>query len=215
MADWYFDFVSPFAYLQFGRLGELPGAPPRLRPVLFAGLLGHWGQLGPAEIPAKRRFTYRHALWRARAAGVPMKFPPAHPFNPLGALRLALACDARHDAVAAIFRCIWSDGLDPEARWDVLSASVGLDAEVARARVASSAVKEALHANTRDAIEAGVFGVPTLAVNGNLFWGADATEMAAAYLADPVAFEDEEMQRISALPVAARRARTHGRGDAG
>lgn len=68
MADWYFDFISPFAYLQFVRLGELAGARLRLRPVLFAGLLQHWGQLGPAEIPAKRRCSgvWTPPRWRPR-----------------------------------------------------------------------------------------------------------------------------------------------------
>ena len=86
--DWYFDFISPFAYLQSERLPAVSGALDlRYRPVLFAGILGAHGQKGPAEIPAKRVFTYRHVLWTARSRGVPLRFPPAHPFNPLPALR--------------------------------------------------------------------------------------------------------------------------------
>ncbi len=205
--NWYFDFISPFAWLQFGRLDTLPGAAPRLKPVLFAGLLEHWGQLGPAEIPAKRSFTYRHVLWRARVEGVPLRFPPAHPFNPLPALRLAVACNAERAAVGAIFGFIWRDGRDPDAEWPDLCRAVGLDPDDATARIGDAAVKRALRANTEEAVAAGVFGVPTLVADGTLFWGADATAMAAAWLADRSAFEDAEMRRVSTLPAAVQRPR--------
>ncbi|MEO1458067.1 MAG: DsbA family protein, partial [Pseudomonadota bacterium] len=83
-ADWYFDFISPYAYLQFARLPELPDdVTVTLRPVLFAGLLEHWGQLGPAEIPMKRVHTGMVTRWRAEARGLPFRPPPRHPFNPL------------------------------------------------------------------------------------------------------------------------------------
>ena len=72
IADWYFDFVSPFAYLQSEQLGSLaPRVSVRYRPVLFAGLLGAHGQKGPAEIPAKRTFTYRFCIWQAKRARHP------------------------------------------------------------------------------------------------------------------------------------------------
>ena len=70
--DWYFDFISPYAYFAFLRLDELPpGIEVRLRPLLFAGLLNHWGQKGPAEVGPKRVWTYRSCLWQARQDGVP------------------------------------------------------------------------------------------------------------------------------------------------
>ena len=66
-ADWYFDFVSPFSYLQCEQLPTLERSiRVRYRPVLFAGLLKAYAHKGPAEIPAKRRFTYRHVVWQAR-----------------------------------------------------------------------------------------------------------------------------------------------------
>src|SRR5580700_4734549 len=98
-AEWYFDFVSPFAYLQLEAFDELCGARVTFRPVLFAGLLNHWGHKGPAEIPQKRRFTYRFVQWLAERDGVPLKFPRAHPFNPIKALRLAIAAGNGIEAV--------------------------------------------------------------------------------------------------------------------
>src|SRR5207302_3257414 len=107
--DWYFDFVSPYSYICFHRLA---GISPVMtyKPVLFAGLLEHWGQKGPAEVPVKRRWTYRWCTWWARELGVPFRFPAAHPFNPLPHLRLALACGSSPDAVKRIFEWIWMSG---------------------------------------------------------------------------------------------------------
>src|SRR5258707_3336287 len=81
--SWVFDVISPFAYLAFPQLSRLPAhVSVGFVPVLFAGLLKHFGQLGPAEIPSKRRFTYRFVLWRGRPLGAPLRLPPPHPFKP-------------------------------------------------------------------------------------------------------------------------------------
>lgn len=88
---WYFDFVSPYSYLHWQKLKQLPQfAQIQTVPIAFGAVLHHLGNLGPAEIPAKRRFMYRQLLWTAQAEGTPLRFPPGHPFNPLSALRLCL-----------------------------------------------------------------------------------------------------------------------------
>ena len=206
-ADWYFDFVSPFAYLQSERLAELgPRVSLRLRPVLFAALLDHHGQLGPAEIPAKRAFTYRFVAWQAKSLGIPLKFPHEHPFNPLPLLRLAIACDCAPDAVRRIFRFVWRDGRLPDLpiEWAELTGDLGLPD--AAERIAQPEVKLALRRNTDEAIARGVFGVPTLAIGNQLFWGADATAMAAEYVAAGCRIDDPESVRVSSLPMGATRA---------
>jgi 2-hydroxychromene-2-carboxylate isomerase len=200
-ADWYFDFISPFAYLQSEQLAAL-GMHVRLRyrPILFAGLLNAHAHKGPAEIPAKRTFTYRFVAWQAKRMGIPLKFPPEHPFNPLTLLRLAIACDCRPEAVQRIFRFVWRDGRLPDLpiEWAELVHDVGL--ADANARIADPDVKAALRANTDEAIARGVFGVPTIAVGEALFWGVDATEMAIDYLRGTLRLDDGEYARIAALP---------------
>jgi 2-hydroxychromene-2-carboxylate isomerase len=212
IADWYFDFVSPFAYLQSEQLGTLPArVSVRYRPVLFAGLLGANGQKGPAEIAAKRVFTYRFCIWRAKTLGIPLRFPPEHPFNPLPLLRLAIACDSTSDAVHRIFRFVWRDGRLPDLpiEWAELAAALGIpDAE---ARIATVEVKDELRRNTDEAIARGVFGVPTLAIGDELFWGADATAMACDYCNAGCRYADPEYARVSALPVGATRKDVGGR----
>lgn len=200
--DWYFDFVSPYSYIALHRLAELP-APVEYKPVLFAGLLNHWGQKGPAEIPAKRQWTYRWCTWWARELGIPLRFPAAHPFNPLQHLRLALACGSRPDAVKRIFLSIWMNGAhadDPE-RLAALCRELGVD----QARLAEAEIKDQLRTNTAEAVQRGVFGVPSFVVDGEVFWGADAVDFVKAFLADPAAVRNDEMRRIDHLPVAASR----------
>lgn len=205
-ADWYFDFVSPYSYLQLQRLGEWPkGVELTPRAILFAAVLDHWGQRGPAEIVPKRVFTYRQAQWRAERDGIPMRFPPRHPFNPLKALRLAVALGETMDVIRAIFAAIWQEGIDvsSEEGFRALAARLGIaDAET---RIAAPEVKEKLRANTEGAIAAGVFGVPTILIDGMAFWGDDATAMALDYVRDPKRFTSGEMARVAALPVGATR----------
>ena len=206
--DWYFDFISPYSYFQSERLPEFPaGVTIRPRAILFAGLLDHWGQKGPAEIPAKRTFTYRHVQWIARRDGIPFRFPSAHPFNPIKALRLAVAMDESMAAIRAIYRHVWAEGRLTESPedWAALAAAVGLSPEEATARVNDPDVKARLIRNGHDALAAGVFGVPTLMVDGVPFWGYDATAMALDYVRDPAAFMSPEMKRVSELPIGVRR----------
>ena len=205
-ADWYFDFVSPFSYLQCEQLPTFERSIRiRYRPVLFAALLAAHGQKGPAEIASKRRFTYRFVVWQAAKLGIPLKFPAAHPFNPLALLRLAIAADCEPSAVRRIFRFIWRDGRlgDLPIEWAELISE--LDIPDAATRIASSEVKDALRKSTDDAIARGVFGVPTLAIGDELFWGADATAMAADYVAQGCKFTDAEMTRVASLPAGVQR----------
>lgn len=204
--DWFFDVISPFAYLQLEQFDKLPAdIVIQPRPVVLGAILSHWGQKGPAEIGAKRVFTYRHALFRAQQLGIPFRMPPAHPFNPIKALRLTIAMGGALDAVRAVFRHIWRDGHDvgsPEG-FAALCGAVGF--AQGAAAVEQPDVKDALRRHTDAAIALGVFGVPTLAADGELFWGEDATALflhcqSTGWLATP------EVQRIGTLPVGVQRA---------
>lgn len=201
---WHFDFVSPYAYLCLKRLHELPAdVVIDYRPVLFAGLLQHFGQKGPAELPTKRLWTYRWCQWSAARLGVPFRFPAAHPFNPLHHLRLAIAAGCTADAVSRIFDSIWTTGADAaEAqRFAALAAELGVDP----AHLGEVAVKDRLRRDTEDAAQAGVFGVPAFLAEGELFWGVESIDLVNAWLADPALLASAEMKRLNALPVGAVR----------
>jgi 2-hydroxychromene-2-carboxylate isomerase len=203
-ADWYFDFISPYSYFGLVRLEELSrDLEIRYRPVLFAGLLNHWGQKGPAEIPAKRSWTHRWCTWWATEHGIPFRFPTVHPFNPLPYLRLAIAANNTAQAARLIFQALWTTGADPSDEGVLTALARSLDVD--QLRLSDQDVKDALRLETEQAVGRGVFGVPTLIVQGQLFWGADATGFVKAYLADPGIVATDEMKRVSALPMGASR----------
>ena len=191
----YLDFISPYAYLAFEKLPEaLLGHSVQVsyKPILFAGLLKHHGQLGPAEIPGKREWTYRQVLWLARQHGVDLQLPAQHPFNPLGLLRLALACGqgglANRYVCETLFRHVWRGGGDAADTQRLLALTTQLAPELL---ANSEVVKSQLKTNTEQAISQGVFGVPSFEVDDKLFWGFDALPMLTAYLEGDTALEDE------------------------
>jgi 2-hydroxychromene-2-carboxylate isomerase len=206
--DWYFDFVSPFSYLQLEAFTRLPPETEvTLHPVLFAGLLRHWGHKGPAEIPEKRRFTYRFVQWLAERDGVPLKFPPVHPFNPIKALRLAIAAGNGIEPVRTIFQHIWREGksIDDDKQWKELCKKVGVvDADT---RISEPQIKDELKRNGERAVAAGLFGVPSFVIDGEIFWGVDATGMVVDYLREPQRFQVGELGRVADLPIGVERLR--------
>ncbi|MSR13293.1 MAG: 2-hydroxychromene-2-carboxylate isomerase [Gammaproteobacteria bacterium] len=196
-ARWYFDVISPYAYLHFKQLHRLDNRVEiEFVPVLFAGLLKHWGTKGPAELPAKRIHTYRQCVWLARQAGVPYSTPPRHPFNPLACLRLLIALGSQRALIDIAFSFIWGEGRDPEAEWPALCSKLGVaDPELL---TSDAAVKAQLMTNTAEAAARGVWGVPTFECRDELFWGLDTIDWMNAYLDDPGLFEQAAMQRASA-----------------
>lgn len=201
---WYFDFISPFSYLHWQKVKALRAEHAvEPVPVVFAAVLAAHGQKGPAEIPGKREFTYRHVLWQARQEGVPLRFPPAHPFNPIAALRLCIAAGCTVEAVDSLFDWIWARGNAGDSVAALAPVAAALEIDVTA--VEADATKAALRAHTDAALAAGVYGVPTLAVGDALFWGNDAHDFALAALKDPAVLADSEMQRVDRLPVASSR----------
>ena len=173
----HFDVVSPYAYLAFERLPQvLAGCSYEVayRPVLFAGLLQHWGQKGPAEIEPKRAWTFRQVHWLAQKHGITLDTPALHPFNPLPLLRLALACGPNRRIVEAVFRHAWVGGHDPNDAQRLAE----LTARLAPLRDPAGAdVKTELRRLADEDVAGGLFGVPSFVLDGRLFWGLDALPM--------------------------------------
>jgi 2-hydroxychromene-2-carboxylate isomerase len=216
---WY-DPISPYAHLAFERLPEaLMGlsVQVRYRPVLFAALLKANGQLGPAEIAGKRDWTYRQVQWLGHHHGVRLDLPAAHPFNPLALLRLGLAT-ATDDApletnryvTEQLFHHVWHGGGDAVAPERLAALEALLQDHMAQrqkpwAAPDSEAVKQRLRANTEAALAAGVFGVPTLSVDGRLFWGQDALPMLRGWLDGDDWFQTGAWEAAADWPVGVRR----------
>ena len=193
----YLDFVSPYAFLAWTQVHAIAarhGAIVEPIPVLFAGLLDAHGTKGPAEIPAKRAYTFRDAYRKAHRLGLPvLRPPPSHPFNPLVALRVAsqpLEPDAKRRLIDALFENTWVNGAGVETPEAVAAAAsrAGLDGEALVRAALTPESKERLKGATADAVAHGVFGVPTVLVDGEIFWGTDGLELVEGFLRgeDPV-----------------------------
>jgi 2-hydroxychromene-2-carboxylate isomerase len=199
----FLDFISPYAYLAFKALPQaLEGLSygVRYQPVFLGGLLKAKQQMGPAEIPMKREWVYRQSQWLAQAQGVRLDLPAAHPFNPLGLLRLAVASDPQGNpnryVCETLFRHVWEGGLDA-ADAQRLQA---LTTELAPARDPNSdEVRDQLKAHTDDAIAQGVFGVPSYAVDGQVFWGLDALPMLRSCVAGDAWFSGPQWDAAAQL----------------
>jgi 2-hydroxychromene-2-carboxylate isomerase len=205
----YLDFISPYAWLAFDALPQaLEGISHRVvfKPVVFGAMLKHHGQLGPAEIPAKRDWTYRQVQWQARAQGTSLQLPASHPFNSLALLRLATACDDEGEpnrwVCEKIFRHVWCTGLEAAdaQRLDQLTADLAPQKDPA-----SAEVKQALTRNTDEALALNLFGVPSFVVDGQILWGKDALPMLRAYLLGDDWFRSSEWTAVSKLPVGVKR----------
>ena len=218
----FYDPISPYAHLAFERLPEtLMGHSVRVRyqPVLFAALLKAHGQLGPAEIPGKREWTYRQASWLAHHHGVALELPAEHPFNPLALLRLGLCCatdeapgDTSRWVTEQLMHHVWHGGhsaTDPRRLADLHARLQDHMAQCGHPWLApdSDAVKQRLRANTEQALALGLFGVPSLVVLGErVFWGQDALPMLRACLEGDAWFDGQAWGAAGQLPVGVQRA---------
>lgn len=201
--DWYFDLISPFAYLQSTQLRRFaPYATIRYKPLVFAGLLNHFGNVGPAEIAPKRQWTFEHVAWTAHKLGLPMRAPAMHPFNPVAMLRAVVAAGCTAQSVRTAFSYVWEQQGDLNDL-SALHAALGIAPE----QTQTAAVKAELIANGQQAIAAQVFGVPTIAVDGHHFWGMDATDMALAYVQGDAWFDSAAYTTVKDFPQGVQRAR--------
>lgn len=194
--DFYFDYLSPYAFLasrEIGALCERHKVALCLRPVLFASLLNHWGQLGPAEITPKAEHVFKECLRHALLKGVEFRSPKHHPFRPLTALRVSLrevAGDQQALVMQTLFAFGWSQAGDLGDDGEIARAldAVGLDGGAMVGKAADPAIKQVLVESTEEAVSRGVFGVPTMLIEEELFWGLDQLKYLDLYLAgqDPL-----------------------------
>ncbi len=198
--DWYFDFISPFAYFQHQYLvREHHDIEIRYYPILLGALFVHNKHKGPAEIPVKRMMTYRYCIWYAKQHQIPFTFPDVHPYRPVEVLRMAIAAGVDAQSVSKIFEFIWIDGKSPNHHecLNELATRLGLD-DYANA-ITKPEVKDELRTNTDKAVGLGIFGVPTASINEHLFWGHDQTPLILEYLDNPKLFENKDYQRLSTI----------------
>ncbi len=188
--DLYFDYLSPYAYFSWRQIQPLcqrHDVELRPHPVVFGKLLDHFGQRGPAEIPPKKTALYQYCYRYAALNGFVFNPPRLHPFNPLPTLRLSLAevaAEQQSRVISVLFAAGWTQGADlsSAAELRAILDQAGLDAGALLGASGTGAAKAQLRAETEQAIDRGVFGVPTFIVDEQLFWGHDQLDHLDLYL---------------------------------
>jgi 2-hydroxychromene-2-carboxylate isomerase len=210
-----FDYISHNAYLawaELGPLGQRHGRAIEPEPVLFAGLLNAHGQLGPAEVPPKARWMMLDVARKARRLGLPIAPPKTHPFPPLLALRVTHAAPAgepKRKLIDGLFRAAWGESRDVSDPAEVsrIAGAAGLDGERLVKEAGTDAVKARLRDATDRALRDGVFGVPSMLVDGELFWGFDDFPHLELWLAGKDPLQPGDRERFTRYQASARRRR--------
>ncbi len=207
----HFDYISPYSYLAWQQVGDLARQHDlrvEPKPTLLAALLNHLGHKGPGEIQPKRIYMFKDCLRAAAQLDVPFVPVFSHPFNPLASLRATLLDmddETRERLVTKLFAATWAESRDVGSPEVVAEICAEAGVPDALERIKDPAIKQRLLDANNEAIALGVFGVPTMIVDDELFWGTDSFPHLERYLAgeDPVRREDVESWL--AVPATAQR----------
>lgn len=201
------DFVSPYAWLAFQQLPQtLEGLSYHVeyRPVLLGALLQQNGNPGPAGIPAKRVWTYRHVQWLGQHLGIGLQMPTQHPFNPVPLLRLAL--QTSHDGsinryvAETIFRHVWQGGADALDAQRLQDLQGTLEQQLRTDETAQQQARQWLRSNTEKASAHGIFGTPAFEVRGEIFWGLESLPMLHDFLKSDDWFQTPAWENARSIP---------------
>lgn len=204
--SYYFDYLSPYAYFSWLSLKTLSSRfelDIQYHPVPYPLITNHWGLKGTATVPPKRAFVYRDALRYSRLMNIPLNPPATHPFKPYLPLRLSLfdvAAEQQCQVIDALWEATWVLSIDMSSEHairDYLNQK-GLPGVELIQLASSDKIKQHYKKEVANALEQGVFGVPTMILNGELFWGRDQFVYIEALLnGENVLSQSEINQRVS------------------
>ncbi len=212
--SYYFDFLSPYSFLSWKwfysqyEKGLKDLADFSFYPVTLANIIHAQETKGPAEIAPKREYLMRDCLRYCLEHGIEFN-PPILPFNSLYALRLSLkecSGDQQREVINLFFCAAWEKGLDlgNDEVVKQLLLDAGHPAEAWMEQVGDRVIRAELKKNTKMAIDAGVFGLPSFIVReresnneGELFWGNDSTKHLVRYLKGDDPFAPHSTHELS------------------
>lgn len=210
--NFYFDFLSPFSYFAWLKLAPLAqdlNLKVNLKPVALGPLLNHWQIKGPGEVEPKREFLLKQMLRYADTNGIPFTTPKTHPFNSLYALRFSLkgvAGEMQEKVIETFWKAGWQKRIDMGEPDELLKElrEAGLPADELYEKSFSREAKAELKSNIQEAINKGVFGVPSFVIDDELFWGADSMEQLKNFVLGKDNLDREKLKLIlSSTPRAA------------
>jgi 2-hydroxychromene-2-carboxylate isomerase len=191
--EFYFDFSSPYSYIaseQIEALAARTARPLEWRPILLGAVFKASGGAPLTEVYGpKSRYAVRDFARSAAFAGVPYRHPTVFPIGAVAASRAVLWLQREHSPKAAayvhaVYRAFFVDDRnvgDATVALDI-AQSLGIDAARLTAGVQEEAIKTALRVQVEQAISRGVFGAPTIFVDGEMFWGHDRLDQVERWI---------------------------------
>jgi len=192
--EFLFDFSSPYSFLaseQIEPLAARHGRTVVFQPILLGAVFKASGSAPLTEQYGPKAGYSVHDFERsARFAGVRYRHPSKFPIGAVTASRAVLWLrqhrpDRANPFVHAVFRAFFQDDRDISDAAVVaeIAQSLGIDGPALIEGTQEAAIKDALRKAVEDAIASGVFGAPTIIVDGEMFWGNDRLPQVERWLA--------------------------------
>lgn len=189
--EFFFDFGSPTTYLAYNvlpKIAERHSARIEWKPVLLGGVFRLSNNTTPAMHPLKARWMMEDLIRWARYWGVPFKPGPI----PISTLQLARGATALlgkplfDQYCDAVFNGLWRFGLDfnkPETLLEI-AVGIGWSESDLEAAITNEATKKLLTDTTKELVDRGGFGVPTMFIRNEMYFGQDRLSFVEAALAN-------------------------------
>jgi 2-hydroxychromene-2-carboxylate isomerase len=186
--DFYFDFVSPYAFISFQQIKEVKYKQDfkfRLKPILLGGLHNLHKITAPAFIPAKARFMIRDCKMISEKNKISFKFNSYFPIKTVELMRGVLIAEEdgmANEYIDKIFEALWVSGLNlnDQTVIDKVLKNLNINPKTFALRLSNQNLKDKLRKKTQEACDIGIFGAPTFYVNNKVFWGQDRIDYALA-----------------------------------
>ena len=181
--EFYFDFISPYAYLAHKKIQSLPSSiRTSYKPILLGGLHNLEGITAPAFIKSKLKNMINDCNLIAKKNKFDFKWNDKFPINSLNIMRgyFSINSTTKDQYIDIMFNAYWRDNLDIADEKILISLveSCKINPDQFLTAIKDPIIKDKLKNVTKDAHEREIFGAPTFKINDQIFWGQDRLEYA-------------------------------------
>ena len=180
--DFYFDIISPYAYIAYKKILKIKDINFKLKPILLGGLHNLAGITAPAFNKYKMKNMQNDCELVAKKNNISFKWNSKFPINSLNIMRgyLCVKDNKKEEYLNNFFEAYWKEDLDlsNEENIKILLKKLKIDDHDFFNLIKNQDTKDKLKQFTQEAFEKEVFGAPTFIVNNKIFWGQDRLEYA-------------------------------------
>ena len=180
--DFYFDIISPYAYIAYKKILKINNINFELKPILLGGLHNLAGITAPAFNKYKMKNMQNDCELVAKKNNIIFKWNSKFPINSLSIMRgyLCVEEDKKKDYLNSFFDAYWKDDVDLSVKDNIKSIlkKLTINEDQFFNSINNENIKDNFKQLTQEAFEKEVFGAPTFIVNNKIFWGQDRLEYA-------------------------------------